>query len=84
MDHPFERLLVDTAVAPDPDTVNWSNPRQRAGEVRKVITGIPRKTRVVYTLDRETGSSSGPRRRSPRTSSATSTVPPARSPRTPR
>ncbi len=31
------------------------NPRLRADEVRKVITGIPRKTGVVYTLDRETG-----------------------------
>ena len=55
MDHPFERLLVDTAVAPDPDAVSWINPRLRAGEVRKVITGIPGKTGVVYTLDRETG-----------------------------
>ena len=55
MDHPFERLLVDTVVAPDPDAVSWINPRLRAGEVRKVITGIPGKTGVVYTLDRETG-----------------------------
>ena len=55
MDHPFERLLVDTAVAPDPAAVSWINPRLRAGEVRKVITGIPGKTGVVYTLDRETG-----------------------------
>ena len=55
LDHPFERLLVDTAVAPDPAAVSWINPRLRAGEVRKVITGIPGKTGVVYTLDRETG-----------------------------
>ena len=55
MDHPFERLLVDTVVAPDPAAVSWINPRLRAGEVRKVITGIPGKTGVVYTLDRETG-----------------------------
>ena len=55
MDHPFERLLVDTAVAPDPAAVSWINPRLRAGEVRRVITGIPGKTGVVYTLDRETG-----------------------------
>ena len=38
-----------------PDAVSWINPRLRAGEVRKAITGIPRKTGVVYTLDRETG-----------------------------
>ncbi len=55
LDHPFERLLVDTAVAPNPDAVSWINPRIQAGEVRKVITGIPGKTGVIYTLDRETG-----------------------------
>ena len=55
LDHPFERLLVDTAVAPDPDAVAWINPRLRPGEERRVMTGIPGKTGVVYTLDRETG-----------------------------
>ena len=55
LDHPFERLLVDTPVAPNPDAVNWINPRLQSGEVRKVITGIPGKTGLVYTLDRETG-----------------------------
>ena len=55
LDHPFERLLVDTAVAPNPAAVSWINPRLRAGEVRRVVTGIPGKTGVVYTLDRETG-----------------------------
>ena len=55
LDHPFERLLLDTVVAPDPTKVAWINPRLRAGEVRKVMTGIPGKTGVVYTLDRETG-----------------------------
>ena len=55
LDHPYERLLVDTAVAPDPSVVDWINPRIQPGEERKVITGIPGKTGVVYTLDRETG-----------------------------
>jgi PQQ-dependent dehydrogenase (methanol/ethanol family) len=55
LDHPFERLLVDTRVTPDPDAVTWINPNLQTGEVRKVITGIPGKTGVVYTLDRETG-----------------------------
>jgi alcohol dehydrogenase (cytochrome c) len=55
LDHPFERLLVDTAVAPDADAVPWINPRLRSGEERKVITGIPGKTGLVYTLDRVTG-----------------------------
>ena len=55
LDHPFERLLVDTAVSPSASAVSWINPRLRPGERRKVVTGIPGKTGVVYTLDRETG-----------------------------
>jgi alcohol dehydrogenase (cytochrome c) len=55
LDHPFERYLIDTAVAPDPAEVAWINPRIKPGERRKVVTGIPGKTGVVYTLDRATG-----------------------------
>lgn len=55
LDHPFERLLVDTVVAPDSSEVSWINPRIIPGEKRRVVTGIPGKTGVVYTLDRETG-----------------------------
>jgi PQQ-dependent dehydrogenase (methanol/ethanol family) len=55
LDHPFERLLVDTAVAPDQSEVAWINPKILPGEVRKVLTGIPGKTGIVYTLDRATG-----------------------------
>ena len=55
LDHPFERLLVDTAVAPDSSVVSWINPNLRPGETRRVVTGIPGKTGVVYTLDRATG-----------------------------
>jgi PQQ-dependent dehydrogenase (methanol/ethanol family) len=55
LDHPFERILVDTVVAPNARDVLWINPKIKAGERRKVITGIPGKTGVVYTLDRKTG-----------------------------
>ena len=55
LDHPFERLLVDTAVAPSRADVAWMNPRIKPGERRKVITGVPGKTGIVYTLDRQTG-----------------------------
>ncbi len=55
LDHPFERILVDSAVAPDRSEVAWINPRIRPGERRKVLTGIPGKTGLVYTLDRQTG-----------------------------
>jgi len=54
-DHPFERLLVDTVVSPNRDQVSWINPRLKAGERRKVVTGVPGKTGIVYTLDRQTG-----------------------------
>ena len=54
-DHTFTRLLLDTAVAPDPKSVAWINPRNKAGERRQVLTGIPGKTGIVYTLDRKTG-----------------------------
>jgi PQQ-dependent dehydrogenase (methanol/ethanol family) len=55
LDHPFERILVDTAVAPGARDVSWMNPKIKPGERRKVLTGIPGKTGVVYTLDRQTG-----------------------------
>lgn len=54
-DHTFERILVDTQVAPDPQAVSWINPKIKPGETRKVITGIPGKTGIIYTLDRKTG-----------------------------
>jgi alcohol dehydrogenase (cytochrome c) len=55
MDHTMERILVDTVVAPDAKAVAWINPRIKPGERRKVVTGIPGKTGIVYTLDRQTG-----------------------------
>ncbi len=54
-DHTFERILVDTKVAPDPRMVAWINPKLGREETRKVLTGIPGKTGIVYTLDRRTG-----------------------------
>jgi len=54
-DHTFTRLLVDTQVAPDRTAVAWINPRIKPGERRQVLTGIPGKTGIVYTLDRKTG-----------------------------
>ena len=35
--------------------MSWINPRLQPGERRRVVTGIPGKTGVVYTLDRATG-----------------------------
>jgi PQQ-dependent dehydrogenase (methanol/ethanol family) len=55
LDHPFERIITETAVAPDPKEVPWINPRIKPGEKRRVITGIPGKTALVYTLDLNTG-----------------------------
>src|SRR5690606_4650840 len=33
----------------------WISPRVRPGEVRKVLTGIPGKTGLAYSIDRATG-----------------------------
>ncbi len=55
MDHTFERILVDTVQAPAKEEVAWINPKLKSGEMRKVLTGIPGKTGIVYTLDRRTG-----------------------------
>ena len=55
LDHVFERFLVDVEVAPDPSEVEWISPNVTLGERRRVITGMPGKTGIVYTLDRETG-----------------------------
>jgi alcohol dehydrogenase (cytochrome c) len=54
-DHPFARLVVETAVAPAADEVEWVNPDLVPGERRKVITGLPGKPALVWTLDAATG-----------------------------
>jgi alcohol dehydrogenase (cytochrome c) len=54
-DHTFERYLIDTEVAPDKGSVEWISPKVKPGQVYKVLTGIPGKTGIVYTLDRRTG-----------------------------
>lgn len=54
-DHPFERLIVETEVTPDADAVSWMNPDIASSERRKVITGIPGKPGIVWTLDAATG-----------------------------
>ncbi len=53
-DHPYERLVVETDVTPDPDSVTWINP-DISDERRKVITGVPGKPGIVWTLDAATG-----------------------------
>ena len=55
LDHPFERILVETEVAPDPRAVEWINESIRSGERRKVVTGIPGKPGIGWTLDAKTG-----------------------------
>ncbi len=54
-DHPFERILVETEVSPDPDAVAWLNPDITPGGRRKVVTGVPGKPGLVWTLDAATG-----------------------------
>ena len=40
IDHPFERIPFDTAMAPDRKAVNWITPRLTPGETHRVLTGI--------------------------------------------
>ncbi|MEX0619826.1 MAG: PQQ-binding-like beta-propeller repeat protein [Pseudohongiellaceae bacterium] len=54
-DHPFERIIVETEVTPDADAVTWLNPAIASSASRKVITGIPGKPGIVWTLDAATG-----------------------------
>lgn len=54
-DHPFGRLIVETQVAPSAEEVEWINPALVPGERRKVITGLPGKPALVWTLDAATG-----------------------------
>lgn len=55
LDHPFERMLVDVPLNPDRKEVWRINPDAKRGELRKVLTGVPGKTGMIWTLDRATG-----------------------------
>lgn len=55
LDHPFERILVDTQIAPDAAEVKWISDKVEPGKAYKVLTGIPGKTGIFYSIDRETG-----------------------------
>lgn len=55
LDHPFERILLDTVVAPNADEVRWISPNVTPGEERQVLTGIPGKPGIFYSIDRATG-----------------------------
>ena len=55
LDHVFERILVDSKVRPDSMETWEQSPNIRPREKRKLMTGIPGKTGLVWTLDRATG-----------------------------
>ena len=55
LDHPYARLVVETEVSPDPDAVEWLNGGITPGSRRKIVTGIPGKTGIVWALDAATG-----------------------------
>lgn len=55
MDHPFPRIIVETAVAPAAGEVDWMNPNVAVGERRKVLTGVFGKPGIIWTLDAATG-----------------------------
>ena len=53
LDHPFARLIVETEVSPG--AVEWRNNALTPGRRRKIVTGIPGKTGIVWALDAATG-----------------------------
>ena len=55
LDHPFERMLVELEVEPDPDEVWVQNPNIESEGKRRLLTGVPGKNGIVWTLDRVTG-----------------------------
>ena len=55
MDHPFNRILVDLPLHPDPKELMSLNPAVKEGETRALLTGSPGKTGIIWTLDRKTG-----------------------------
>ena len=55
LDHPFARLLVETEVSPRAGAVEWINNAIMPGTRRKIVTGIPGKTGIVWALDAATG-----------------------------
>jgi alcohol dehydrogenase (cytochrome c) len=55
LDHPFERMIVETTVVPSADDVPWINPTLKPGDNRKAITGIFGKTGIVWSIDARTG-----------------------------
>ncbi len=55
LDHVFERMIVETEVSPNPSEVPWITPDLQPGTRRKVITGVPGKTGLIWTLDAATG-----------------------------
>ena len=55
LDHPFERMLIDSVIDPNPDAVLAIGETVMPGQVYKTMTNIPGKTGVVFSLNRETG-----------------------------
>ena len=55
LDHVFERMIVETEISPNPAEVPWISPDLQPGTRRKVITGVPGKTGLIWTLDAATG-----------------------------
>ena len=53
-DHTHERVLLRTAVNPDPDAVKWINPRITRGEQRDVSVSVA-EAGGLWVLDRATG-----------------------------
>ncbi|MEM7663638.1 MAG: PQQ-binding-like beta-propeller repeat protein [Pseudomonadota bacterium] len=54
IDHTYERILVDAEVRPAQDAI-WKQHSDLPSGEQKLLTGIPGKTGIVWTMDRRTG-----------------------------
>ena len=53
-DHVHERIMINTRVDPDPDSVKWINPNVSAGENREIVLTVG-EPGGIWALDRGTG-----------------------------
>ena len=55
LDSPFERLVLETAIAPNADEVDWLNPNITPGDEHRIVLTVPGKYGTAFAHDLETG-----------------------------
>lgn len=55
LDSPFERVLVESEIAPSADEVDYLSDKVKPGQKYDVIASVPGKNGTAFVLDRDTG-----------------------------